>query len=143
MPNNWSKGDRVKVRPIFTLPASKTTQWHVRSRYYYPGTISDIMHHPKATAVIVTLDDHEQLSMNEHTRQLASLFELHEESCECRKCTRVPNNRRAECARTRLRRIASWTGHKTLAGLSWTGSKTRQGLAWTWNRLWRPRPVNN
>jgi hypothetical protein len=128
---NWNPGDRCKIKPIFTLPASVQSHWLMRSPYYYPATVVRLMHTAMKTIVIVQLDDHGALPLAEGDRlQTASLFELHALACRCRGCRKAPSNWRAEGWPTRIKRCIV----ALLRGSSYA-------LAWCCRQVWAPRPA--
>lgn len=121
MPYDWQSGDRCKVRPVFTLPASTRSHWKIRSPYYYPATITHIQHLPRCTLVIVELDDHAALNMGDQLVQASSLFALHTETCRCRRCRHSPHDHRAEAWQTRARRRALASLHGIKRAAAWCG----------------------
>lgn len=129
MPHDWNPGDRCKIRPVYTLPASTRSHYKIRSPYYCTATVKFLHHSIGHTTVFVELDTHEQLPLAgcDHL-QAASLFELHTAVCRCWRCRKTPSNWRAESWPTRAKRAMR-------ALLRWTG----RVLAWCWRGLWEPR----
>lgn len=130
MPHDWNPGDRCKIRPRFTLPASTRSHYKIRSPYFCTATVKYLQHAPSRTTVFVELDAHEQLPLAGCDRlQAASLFELHTATCRCRRCGKTPSNWRAESWPTRTKRM-----------MFAFARQTGRVLAWCWRRLWQPRP---
>lgn len=130
MRHNWNLGDRCKIKPVLTLPASVQSHWLMRSPYYYPATVVRLVHTAMKTIVIVELDDHGALPLAEGDRlQTASLFELHALACQCLGCRKAPSNWRAEGWPTRAKRVVFALARGVF-----------RALAWSWHCIWAPRP---
>ncbi|MCD0444293.1 hypothetical protein LO763_11735 [Glycomyces sp. A-F 0318] len=129
MPHMWEPGDKCKIRPIYTLPASTRSHWKVRSSYYCTATVQHLQRSRRHTTVFVELDQHERLPLAGVDRlQAASLFELHTATCRCRRCRKAPSDWRAEGWPTRVKRAC----FAIARGIG-------RAIAWTWRLLWRPR----